>query len=376
MTKGDEILIIGGGIIGGAAAYYLAKQGCSVTLLEKSSYFGNGGSSRNGGGVRQSGRDPRELPIAMWGIQTIWPTLSDELEFDCEYYQEGNLRLGKTEAHLKTLQGLTDKAMACGLDVRMISGDDARAICPYLSEEVIGASWCPTDGHANPMATTLAFFRKARQLGVHCISGEEIVSLKKIRGVVRQAIAADGTVYEADKIILAAGFASRLILGTIGLDVPLYTLLEEAIVTEAQPPMFYQMLGTAAADFYGHQTKHGSFVFGAHSGYEMTNLDNGTPINSSLAASACCRGIMGYFPALKDTKIVRSWAGWIDMCSDGVPVISETEEAPGLIIACGFTGHGFGIGPAVGKLLSQMALGQETSVDLSPLRYDRFRPVV
>lgn len=373
MIKGSEVLIIGGGIIGCAAAYYLAKQKCSVTVLEKSGYFGNGGSSRNGGGVRQSGRDPRELPIAMWGIQNLWPTLSEELGFDCEYFQEGNLRLGKTEKHLSILQGLTDRAVACGLDVRMISGEEAREICPYLSEEVIGASWCPTDGHANPMATTLAFYRRARQLGVHFISGEPIVELRKLRGAVRQAVAADGTVYEADQIILAAGYDSRAIMASVGLDVPVHRELMEAIVTEAQPPMFYQMLGTADADFYGHQTKHGSFVFGATSGYELTNKDNGTFINSSLTASACCRGIMGYFPALKDAKIVRTWAGWIDICADGVPVISPVEEVPGLILACGFTGHGFGIGPAVGKLLSQMVLGEETSVDLSALRYDRFR---
>lgn len=373
MTNGAEVLIIGGGIIGCAAAYYLAKRGCSVTLLEKSSYFGNGGSSRNGGGVRQSGRDPRELPIAMWGIKTIWPTLSEELDCDCEYYQEGNLRLGKTEEHLTILQGLTDRAVTCGLDVHMISGEEAREICPYLSEEVIGASWCPTDGHANPMATTLAFYRKARQLGVHFISGEPIVKLRKIRGVVRQAIASDGTVYEADKIILAAGYGSRAVMETVGLDVPMHQELVEAIVTEAQPPMFYQMLGTAGADFYGHQTKHGSFVFGASSGYELTNKDNGTPINSSLTASACCRGIMGYFPVLKDAKIVRTWAGWLDVCADGVPVISPVEEVPGLILACGFTGHGFGIGPAVGKLLSQMVLDEKTELDLSALRYDRFR---
>lgn len=373
MTNGSEVLIIGGGIIGCAAAYYLSKRGSKVTVLDQSGYFGNGGSSRNGGGVRQSGRDPRELPIAMWGIQTLWPTLSEELEFDCEYYQEGNLRLGKTPEHMKILQGLTDRAVACGLDVQMISGDKAKEICPYLSDEVIGASWCPTDGHANPMATTLAFYRKARQLGAHFISGEKIVELRKIRGVLKQAISADGTVYEADKFILASGYESRAVMSTVGLDVPIHKEKIEAIVTEAQPPMFNQMLGTACADFYGHQTKHGSFVFGSTTGYELTNKDNGKMVNSSTIASACCRGIMSYFPALKDAKIVRTWAGYIDVCADMVPVISPVEEVPGLILACGFTGHGFGIGPAVGKLLSQMVLDEKTEIDLSALRYDRFK---
>ena len=137
--------------------------------------------------------------------------------------------------------------------------------------------------------------------------------------------------------------------------------------------MFYQMLGCATADFYGHQTTHGSFVFGGSSGLDMTNRDNGKCISSSLTASCICRGIMGYFPNLADVKIVRTWAGMIDDCIDHVPVIDRIEEVPGLILACGFTGHGFGIGPAVGKILSELVEGKETCADISGLRYDRFR---
>ena len=125
-----EVIIVGGGIIGCAAAYHLAKEGVSVLVLEGSPHIGNGGSTRNGGGVRQSGRDPRELPLVMYAIQNLWPKLSDMLDTNVEYYQHGNLRLGSTPAHEKILQGLTDRAAACGLDVRMISGDEARRINP------------------------------------------------------------------------------------------------------------------------------------------------------------------------------------------------------------------------------------------------------
>ena len=128
-----EVIIVGGGIIGCAAAYNLAKNGVSVLVLEGSENIGNGGSTRNGGGVRQSGRDPRELPLVMYSIQHIWPQLSDMLDTNVEYYQEGNLRLGSTPQHQKILEGLADRAAACGVDVRMISGDEARRINPYLS---------------------------------------------------------------------------------------------------------------------------------------------------------------------------------------------------------------------------------------------------
>ena len=366
-----DVIVIGGGVIGCATAYNLAKKGISCLVLEKEE-IGHGGSSRNGGGVRQSARDVRELPLAMYGAQKLWPGLSDELGADVEYYQKGNLRLGKTPEHLKILQKLTDNSAAAGLDVKMITGDEAREICPYMSGEVIGASWCPTDGHANPMVTTLAFYRKARQLGARFITGESVREIVKMRGRARQVVT-DLNTYEADTIVLAAGYESRFIAQTVGIDLPMVKVLLEALVTEAQPKMFEQMLGTAEADFYGHQAKHGSFVFGGSSGIEPYTTDPENSVTTSFTAPSVCRGIIKYFPVLKDAKIVRTWAGWMDECADKVPVLGTVGEVPGLVIGCGFTGHGFGISPVAGLLLSELAAKEKTTLDVSAFAYDRFK---
>ena len=208
MSNCAEVIIIGGGVIGCATAYYLAKEGTSVIVLEGSDHIGNGGSSRNGGGVRQSGRDPRELPLAMYGIRTLWPHLSEELETDCEYHQDGNLRLGKTEKHREILEGLADRARACGLDVRMIDGDEVRRINPHLSHEVTVASWCPTDGHANPLTTTLGFYKMARRLGARFITGEPVTELRTVKGKIRKVITPNN-VYEGEQVLVAAGLHSR-----------------------------------------------------------------------------------------------------------------------------------------------------------------------
>lgn len=373
MNKTAEVVVIGGGIIGCAISYYLAKRGVSVICLEGSDHFGNGGSSRNGGGVRQSGRDPRELPLVMYGIKKFWPTLSEELETDCEYHQDGNLRLGKTEKHKQILTGLTERAVKVGLDVRMIDGDEVRSINPYLSEEVTCASWCPTDGHANPLTTTLGYYKTARKLGVHFISGEEVVELKMVKGKLRQVVCASGDVFEGETVVLAAGYESRAIAGTVGIDIPMQKAILEALVTEAEPHMFDQMLGTAEADFYGHQTKHGSFVFGGSSGLEGYTKDNGTPVCYSKTAPCICRGIMKYFPDLANAKIVRTWAGFMDRCVDGVPVLGNVAEVPGLVLACGFSGHGFGIAPGAADQLAELITTGKTTVDLYDLRYDRFK---
>ena len=375
MSKTADVIIIGSGVIGCAAAYYLAKKGTSVIVLDKDENIGNGGSARNGGGVRQSGRDPRELPLAMYAVNNLWPNLSEELGVNVEYHKEGNLRLGKTEHHLEILQGLTDRAIACGLEVRMIDGAEVRAINPYLSEEVIGASWCATDGHANPLMTTLGYYRAARRLGVQFYTGEEVTELQTVKGKARRVVTRKN-VFEGEKIIVAAGYESRWILESVGIDIPMSKDLIEALVTEAEAPMFPQMLGTADADFYGHQTDHGSFVFGGASGFESVNKDNGHNMTSSITAPCICRGIMKYIPKLADAKIVRTWAGYEDVSADGVPVIGEIKEVPGLIVACAFTGHGFGISPIVGTLLAEIAREENTTLDLSAFRYDRFKAVI
>lgn len=270
--KTADVIIIGGGIMGCATAYRLASQGLDVLVLEKQE-IGNGGSCRNAGGVRQSARDPKELQLAMYAVANLWPGLSDELGVDVEYHQSGNLRLGLTEKDITVLEGHTAKSTKVGLDVKMISGDEARSLCPYMSQEVIAASWCPTDGHANPLKTTLGFYRKALQMGVTFITGVTVTGLQKIRGRVRNVLTDDG-IYEAGHVLLCAGFESRRIANTVGIDIPVERQFNEVIVTEAVPKMFDIMLGVAGGEFCGHQSEHGSFVLGGNSGLQAFTSHN------------------------------------------------------------------------------------------------------
>lgn len=376
MAKGTDVIIVGGGVIGCSTAYYLAKKGMTVTVLE-SEIIGYGASCSNAGGVRQSARDDKELPIGMFAIKNIWPYLNEELGVDIEYCQNGNLRLGKTEEHMEILHSLAKRCSKSGLKVDVISGEDARQICPSLASDIIGATWCPTDGHANPLMTTLGYYKKARMLGVRFVTGEKVIEIKKYRGAARMVVTQRGNVYGADTIFLAAGYASRDIANTVGIDIPLAKVFDECVVTEVQPRMLDQMLGTADADFYGHQTAHGSFVFGGDSGFERFHKIVEDNKDSSAITPACItRSMIKYLPSLADAKIVRHWAGWLDKCSDGVPVLGKVSEVPGLVLAAGFSGHGFGIAPGVGYLMSELILGENLSCDISGLRYDRFKAKV
>lgn len=368
-----QVVIIGGGIIACATAYNLAKRGVKDIIVLEQTEIGHGSSCRNAGGVRQSARDVRELPLAMYAVKNMWPTLGEELGCDVEYVQKGNLRLGLNDAHLKVLEGHTAKSTKVGLDVWMVSGDEARDICPAMSEAVVGASWCPTDGHANPLKTTLGFYRKALAMGVTFITGVTVTGIRKVRGAARIVETDDG-IYEGETIMLCAGYASRAIVNTVGIDPSIMKRTNEVLVTEAVPHLFDVMIGVAGGEFYGHQSEHGSFVLGGNSGLEAFSSETATRFSTdSITSPSISRGIVQYFPSLEGVKVVRTWAGWYDTCSDVVPILDTIDEVPGLVMACGFSGHGFGISPAVGLAMSEMILdGQSHTIDISALSYDRF----
>ncbi len=372
--KNADVIIIGGGVIGCSMAYYLSKAGVEVLVLEKDE-IGSGASGRNGGGVRQSARDPREMPLAIHAVRNLWPGLSEELGTDVEYHCSGNLRLGKKKEHLGILEKIVAQGLAAGLDLKMINGAEVKELCPYASEEVIGASYCPSDGHGNPMKTTLGLYKKARELGARFITGETVQTLVLRKGKVC-GVKTSNTDYEAPLVIVAAGLGSRPIAHTAGIDIPMQKVMLEALITETQPQMFPQMIGTAASDFYGHQTDHGSFVFGGMTGLENFSSEEEVPLTRSITAPAICRAILGYFPCLENAKIIRTWSGFLDEMADHVPVLSKVDEVPGLVLACGFSGHGYGISPAVGQVMAELVSHGQPSISLEAFRYDRFKPRV
>jgi len=366
----SDVLIVGGGIVGCSAAYYLASKGIKTTVLERED-IAFGGSGRNGGCVRQSSRDSREFPLAAYAADKIWPSLSDMLDCDVEYCRQGRLILGLTDEDLGQLGETVKNAAQLGLEADILTAKEARKLNKYISERVTCAALIKADGHANPMCATLAFYKRARQLGAKFIRREKAVCLKKHKGKLRQVIT-QSNVYEAQTVILCAGYGTRKLARTVGIDIPMLPHLVEAWVTEAVPPVCAQLLGAVSGGFYGHQTANGSFVIGGDSDYEFFDSNYPAAVTRPFLVPQIIRGFLEYFPGMKDIKVIRTWSGQEDVSADHIPVISPVEEIPGLIIACGFSGHGFAIGPAAGLVLSQLAASGMSAVPIEPLRYDRF----
>ncbi|WP_045221138.1 NAD(P)/FAD-dependent oxidoreductase [Desulfonatronum thioautotrophicum] len=377
MATSWDAVIIGAGVNGCAIAYNLAKRGLRVVILDKTDVCAQA-SGQNGGGVRQSARDPRELPLAMLSV-SLFSSLAEELGLDMEYVQAGNLRLCTTSEQEKTMRAAVEQQRVdFGLDVRYVDRDELETLNPHIAQWVVGASYCPTDGHANPLLTTYAFARKARELGAELRTGETVTRIRLSRGAVNSVVT-DREVYSTGLVINAAGIGGRAVANMVGLDFPMTPVFTEVLVTEAREPLFAQMIGTASSDFYGHQTTHGSFVWGGFVGYE-TFLHDGhhggmQRPNYPEVASAICRAVLRYFPGLGELNVIRTWGGLIAQVADKVPVLGPVPEVPGYISATGFSGHGFGIAPAVGRVIGQAALGETPDVDLSPFAADRFGPV-
>ena len=368
MPSNADVVIIGGGIVGNAIAYNLAKQGLKPIVIEKSD-IGGEASGSTGGGIRQSARNLKEMPMAMESIRQ-YGQLHEELGMDVEYVREGNLRLCTSEEELETMRTSVENQKSVGLDLEMLDRKQVLEINPFVGEKVIGAGYCPTDGHVNPFLVTYAFFKKAKSLGALYHTQEEVTDIKLRKGKV-VAVLTDKQEIETDLVVNAAGIAGRKVANMVGIDLPMRPVFTEALITEPYPPFFKQMIGHAKGLFYGRQTVHGPFIWGGFVGTETFIHQGGKPLFHFIGP-AISRMVIDFFPILKDFHVIRTWSGLIAQMSDGIPVLGLVDEVPGFVFATGFSGHGFGLAPIIGRLISELIMDCEASIPINDFCYSRF----
>ncbi len=370
--KCSDVVIIGGGISGTAAAYELARAGVRVTLVEKG-MLASMASGWTLAGVRQSGRHPAELPLARAAVRR-WMTLDMELDAQTEYRQDGNLRLARTPDEVPVIETMVRAHQAAGLDLIFLPDNDAvRTVAPAIAETVRAASYCATDGHANPTRTVRAFAAAAERRGATILTETEVTGINTAGGAVRGVETTRGP-FPADVIINVAGVYADRICRMVGLDLPLITAHVAVVQTIPVPPLLVPVIGVANADLAGRQEVGGALRMTGRSGVwrwpDMPLTADAIQPTVDAVTAVLMRGC-AILPTLRETRIAQVWGGLLDMTPDGLPVI-EATAVEGFIVAAGFSGHGFCLGPVTGQVLRELVTRGAASLPLAPFHLARF----
>lgn len=366
-------LVIGGGITGLATALELARSGLAVTVFE-ARHFGAMASRWTLGGVRQSGRDPAELPLALAAIE-IWSHWHESLGAETGYRRKGNLRLARTPAEVETIRAMVANQRALGLVLDFLPDlASIRAIAPAIGEGVLAASFCPGDGHADPDRTIAALVGACRRESVELREGVAVTAITTRGGRVTGVETGEGPV-EGEIVVVAGGIHAVSLLAPLGLTLPLAVKRVCVVQTVPMPASFEQVFGVANADCAGRQELDGRFRFTTGIGDWTGDPARWTEAALRPAVSdigALIARVVPLLPVLGAAGLDRVWGGLIDLTPDALPVLDAPAAVPGLVIGAGFSGHGFGIGPVSGAILKALALGERTNFDLTPFRQDRF----
>ena len=369
-----DVVIVGGGITGAAAAYEIARAGQSVTLFEARRLAAMA-SGWTLGGVRQSGRDPAELPLATAAVER-WGGLDAELGAQTGYRRRGNLRLARTEAEVETIRELVVQQRQLGLEIDYLADNAAiRAIAPAIAPSVLAASFCPGDGHADPIPAVQAFTVAATRHGAIIREGVAVRALTRAGDRITGVETADGETVPANRVILATGIHAPELLRPLGLALPLFIKLVCVLQSVPLPPLFEQVFGVANADAAGRQEIDGRLRVTTGIGawpHEPASWTQDALAPRAADIAALIARVSQVLPALADAGVSRIWGGLIDQTPDALPAIDSHTGIEGLIVAAGFSGHGFGIGPVTGEILADLALSRQPRFDLSPFRLDRF----
>ena len=417
IPEASDVVIIGAGIVGTAAAYYLSRRGISVTLCEKGRVAGEQ-SSRNWGFVRQQGRDPAEIP-AMIESMRLWSGLAGEIGEDVGFTRGGTLYLADTGEQLAGYEAWLEHARQYQIDSRMLSREEVAGKLPDARGNWIGALHTPSDGRAEPTRATPALARAAVRYGADVVEGCAVRGLETAGGRVSGVVTEHGRV-RTSTVLCAAGAWSSLFCARHGFALPQLKVRSSVFRTGRAPLVTEHAVWSRDVAFRrrqdgGYTVAHGaateapivpdtfrwfrSFMpsyrkertrlrlrldhrfmtelrtpktwsLDGSTPFEATRVNDPAPSRSILKEAR--DNLTRLFPALAGVPVVESWAGLIDVTPDAVPVIAPVAPLPGFHLATGFSGHGFGIGPAAGKLAAEMLAGAQTSVDLAPFRLERF----
>lgn len=371
MNRTADIVIVGGGIVGCSAAYHLAVSGAGrVLLLERADAVGTGSTGRCAGGFRFQFSSEVNIRLSQASVPMIL-RFSEEHGLPLDVWQDGYLFLVREEERWQEYVASAELQRGLGVDARLLAPEQAAEIAPGISlDSMIGATFCPEDGIADPAGLTQGYVTLARRAGAEMSLGEDVLDVLVDHGRVTGVRTASGEV-AAPVVVNAAGPWAGALASTAGVSLPLTPIPRNVVTTGPFPgvPERRTLVIDAATSFYLHREADG-VLMGMGSPDEGASFDL-TPDDAFIAEQIVPTAVR-VFPPLEAAGLRSTWAGLYEMTPDRHPIIGASP-VEGLLLANGFSGHGFQHAPVVGKLLAEIVMeGVAKTVDVSSLGLDRF----
>ena len=365
-----DAIVIGAGSVGAPAALYLAEAGLRTLVVDELPSVGQGSNKRAIGGLRATHSDPAKIRISLRSLE-VFATWEERYGDKIEWHKGGYSFVAYREEEERSLKELVPFQKSHGLRIDWLDGKELLEAIPNLNPNgLIGGTLSPDDGNASPLLAVHAFYRRARTLGAEFRFNEKVTSLITAGGRV-SGVRTDKGEYGAPAVINAAGPLGREVARLAGVDVPVRPDSHEAAVTEAVARFLEPMIvdlrpveGSANYYFYQHDT--GQVIFCITPNPPIWGLD---VRETSSFLPMVAKRMVEIIPRLKNLRVRRTWRGLYPMTPDGLPIVGETKEVPGFILAVGMCGQGFMLGPGLGQLLARMVQGKLSAEDMDTLSY-------
>lgn len=373
MVKSAEVVIIGGGVIGCSIAYFLTKMGCrDVVILERETFQGKHSTGRSAGGVRQQFATPVNIRMSKFSID-FFSKFQDITGQDPEYHPNGYLFMATTDAHLDYLKTNMAVQKAEGVPVEFLTQDDIRKLVPQVfADDLLGGSFCQSDGFVDPYSIMQGFNHMAREQGTKIVLDAEATGIRTENGKVTGVETSQGLI-ETKIVVNAAGAWAHLVGRWVGVEIPIRPTKRQIVTTERfdELPRSIPMLIDMATGCYMRKEGEGVMIGWADPD-EPESFD--TTFNPDFI-DAIIERALPRVPCLENAAINlrRCWGGLYDVSPDHHAIVGPTPGVEGFYICTGFSGHGIMHSPAMGISLAEMILkGKSETLDVSSLSIERF----
>ncbi len=371
LPKTADMVIVGGGCMGASTAYHLAQRGAGrILLLEREKFLGMGSTGRNAGGVRYQFSTVVNVRLSLYSLDVI-AHFQDLFGISAEYRPIGYLFLLTTPSEVATFKANVEMQHRVGVPwVRYLTATEISQLVPLVNlDGVLGGTFCPRDGLADPNSVTQGFAKAATRLGAQ-IETETTVTGFRVEGGRVVAVQTDQGEVATRTIVNCAGPWAGDIGKMAGLEIPIVPLRRQFFVTDALPvPRDHVFTIEFSSSLYFHPEGAGLLV-------GMANADERPGVSYAIDEEFHVKTLeraLYRLPLLEQARVASQMAGLYEVTPDAHPILAEARGLRGFYIAAGFSGHGFQHSPATGKVMSEIILdGACKTVDVSMLDLERF----